>query len=74
MVISHTDVEARKMGSRLEEAAIIYWTLNGDRFENYIRDQIMVDDVVENCGPLAGLVLRNTLRISEHGWVSAPFK
>ena len=56
-----------RTNSRLEEAALEYWTINGDRFENYIRDQIMVDDAGESCGSLASQVLRNTLRISEHG-------
>ena len=51
----------------MEECALEYWTINGDRFENYIRDQIMVDDAAEHCGQLASHVLRNTLRISEHG-------
>ena len=52
---------------KVEERKIEYWTINGDRFENYIRDQIMVDDAAEHCGQLASHVLRNTLRISEHG-------
>ena len=51
----------------VDESKVEYWTINGDRFENYIRDQIMVDDAAEHCGQLASVVLRNTLRISEYG-------
>ena len=63
----NSQLQPQQGNSRMEECALEYWTINGDRFENYIRDQIMVDDAAEHCGQLASHVLRNTLRISEHG-------
>jgi len=51
----------------INNADKIYWSINSDRFEKYLSDQIMVEDATEHCGSLAGKVLRNALRVSEHG-------
>jgi hypothetical protein len=65
-----TSGEPTKKKARLtsnEDTNKIYWSINSDRFEKYLSDQIMVEDATEHCGLLAGKVLRNGLRVSEHG-------
>jgi len=67
---SETTGEPANKKARLtshDDANKIYWSINSDRFEKYLSDQIMVEDATEHCGSLAGKVIRNALRVSEHG-------
>jgi hypothetical protein len=51
-----------------------YWSINTERFQRYIRDQLIVEDAAEMFGTKPATLLRNALRVSEDATVDLPIE